>query len=59
MVNEAEGFARKARYYVEFQLPKAGLIRPIPGVPTSEVGVIKSDGDSFTGFSSPSDLNAV
>ena len=59
MVNEGEGFARKARYYVEFQLPKAGLIRPIPGVPTSEVGVIKSDGDTNTGFSNPLDLNTV
>ena len=61
MVNEAEGFARKARYYVEFQLPKSGLIKPNPniGPVPPEEGVINSEGDRFTGFSSPSDLNSV
>ena len=54
MINEAEGFQRKARFYVNFQLPN--------GVSSSAVGT--SDGqvlgeDELAGFSERSQLNAM
>ena len=47
MVNEAEGFARKARYYAEFQLPN--------GVSDQAIG----NAEETLGFASDSDNRAV
>ena len=58
MVNEAEGFQRKARFYVEFALPK-GMVNTGTGQVIGE-GEFMSEmaGDSL-GFSSASQLNAM
>tara|TARA_B100000427_G_scaffold82939_1_gene67676 strand:- start:1314 stop:2300 length:987 start_codon:yes stop_codon:yes gene_type:complete len=56
-VNEAEGFARKARYYAEFQLPR-GVQTTLPSGPLS---VLNSSAamDEKQHFPSQGDLNAV
>lgn len=65
-VNEAEGFARKARYYVEFTLPGTkniistkGSIPPV--APGGDLNLTPSSAASelLTTFRSGSDLNAV
>ncbi len=57
-VNEAEGFARKARYYAEFQLPR--------GIPSFRgIGIETSDGraspgtEEFKGFAKESQNSSV
>jgi len=59
MVNEAEGFARKARYYVEFYLPKpSGLdLRGIDD--TGQVGISNASQEAIASFRSNNELNAV
>jgi len=48
-VNEAEGFARKARYYVEFQLPKGVT----PSVALGDFDTVDTSGnEELQGFSS-------
>ena len=56
-INEAEGFARKARFYVEFNLPKAGGA----GISNADVGAELSDGanEIETTFKSSAEMIAV
>ena len=49
MVNEAEGFQRKARFYVEFALPNGSLDQTV--TPTME--------DEQNGFSTPEQIRAM
>jgi hypothetical protein len=59
MVNEAEGFARKARYYVEFYLPKPGGL-DLTGIDdTGQVGISNASQESIASFRSNNELNAV
>jgi len=59
MVNEAEGFARKARYYVEFYLPKPGGL-DLRGIDdTGQVGISNASQESIASFRSNNELNAV
>ena len=56
MVNEAEGFARKARYYVEFQLPKGVDIQ----YPLGDFDdVAPQNFEETEGFSSNADNRAI
>ena len=61
-VNEAEGFARKARYYVEFNLPKSnpqGLLGNLQGIDdVSNVGVSSATQESLN-FFDQSQMQAV
>ena len=56
-VNEAEGFARKARFYVEFNLPRAGGA----GITNADIGAELSDGanELETTFKSSAEMIAV
>ena len=56
-INEAEGFARKARFYVEFNLPKAGGA----GITNVDTGAELSDGanELETTFKSSAEMIAV
>lgn len=56
-INEAEGFARKARFYVEFNLPKAGGA----GITNVDTGSELSDGanEIETTFKSSAEMIAV
>ena len=56
-VNEAEGFARKARFYVEFNLPRAGG----EGLTNADVGAELSDGanELETTFKSAAEMISV
>lgn len=58
-VNEAEGFARKARFYVEFNLPKGGGadLRGIDD-PTQQ-GMSSQSAEQQVSFKSPGDMKAV
>jgi hypothetical protein len=59
MVNEAEGFARKARYYVEFYLPKPGGL-DLRGIDdTGQVGISNASQESINSFRSNNEMNAV
>jgi hypothetical protein len=59
MVNEAEGFARKARYYVEFYLPKPGGL-DLRGIDdTGQVGISNASQEAIASFRSNNELNAV
>jgi hypothetical protein len=63
MVNEAEGFARKARYYVEYQLPK-GIpnITPLASevsLPTDQTGKYSDASLESQYFPSQSELLSV
>jgi hypothetical protein len=59
MVNEAEGFARKARYYVEFYLPKPGGL-DLRGIDdTGQVGISNASQESIASFRSNNELNAI
>jgi hypothetical protein len=59
MVNEAEGFARKARYYVEFYLPKPGGL-DLRGIDdTGQVGISNASQESIVSFRSNNELNAI
>lgn len=59
MVNEAEGFSRKARYYVEFYLPKPGGL-DLRGIDdTGQVGISNASQESISSFRSNNELNAV
>ena len=59
MVNEAEGFARKARYYAEFYLPKPGGL-DLRGIDdTGQVGISNASQESIASFRSNNELNAV
>jgi len=55
MVNEGEGLARKARYYVEFTLPERGLIQPRAGDNPNDVIGVSSLSEEEAGFSSSFD----
>ena len=55
MVNEGEGLARKARYYVEFVLPEKGLIQPRAGDNPNDVIGVSSLSEEEAGFSSSFD----
>ena len=56
-INEAEGFARKARFYVEFNLPKAGGV----GITNIDPGSELSDGanELETTFKSSAEMISV
>tara|TARA_B100000902_G_scaffold350857_1_gene360477 strand:- start:1126 stop:2106 length:981 start_codon:yes stop_codon:yes gene_type:complete len=56
MVNEAEGFARKARFYVEFMLPKS-----LGGGPDGSAGSVSSTmtDETYDSFYTQSDMNQV
>ena len=56
-INEAEGFARKARFYVEFNLPRAGGA----GITNADTGAELSDGanELETTFKSSAEMIAV
>ena len=56
MVNEAEGFARKARFYVEFMLPKS-----LGGGPDGTPGSVSSSmtDETYDSFYTQSKLNQV
>jgi len=56
-INEAEGFARKARFYVEFNLPRAGGT----GITNADTGAELSDGanELETTFKSSAEMIAV
>jgi|TARA_B110000459_G_scaffold12181_1_gene12125 hypothetical protein len=56
MVNEAEGFARKARFYVEFHLPKS-----LPGDINGGVGNVSSTmtDETYDSFFTAEDMNAM
>jgi len=56
MVNEAEGFARKARFYVEFMLPKS-----LGGGPDGTPGSVSSPmvDETYDSFYTQSKLNQV
>jgi hypothetical protein len=56
-INEAEGFARKARFYVEFNLPKSGGV----GITNFDTGSELSDGanELETTFKSSAEMIAV
>ena len=56
MVNEAEGFARKARFYVEFMLPKS-----LGGGPDGSAGSVSSSmaDETYDSFYTAQDMNAV
>ena len=56
-INEAEGFARKARFYVEFNLPRAGGA----GITNVDTGAELSDGanELETTFKSSAEMIAV
>lgn len=58
-VNEAEGFARKARFYVEFNLPKGGGadLRGIDD-PTQQ-SMSSQSAEQQVSFKSPGDMKAV
>lgn len=58
-VNEAEGFARKARFYVEFNLPKGGGadLKSIDD-PTQQ-GMSSQSAEQQVSFKSPGDMKAV
>jgi len=62
-VNEAEGFARKARFYVEFNLPKGnsgGLLGSLQGIDDlSQVGISNSTQESELTFKNSSTMNSV
>jgi hypothetical protein len=62
-INEAEGFARKARYYVEFNLPKgnsSGILGNLQGIDdVSQVGITSSTSESAQTFRSGSVLNNI
>ena len=65
MVNEAEGFARKARYYVEYQLPK-GISNITPNIGNSAIPLGDDPTEKFSNaqqevqyFPSQSELLAV
>ena len=57
-VNEAEGFARKARYYIEFNLPN-GVGETIQGQTQNDVVYAESITDENRGFSTAADLRSV
>ena len=57
-VNEAEGFARKARYYVEFQLPN-GIGEPLFGTSDNDAVFSNEITDENRGFALRTDLDAV
>ena len=57
-VNEAEGFARKARYYVEFQLPN-GVGNRLTGQVENDTIYSNELTDEIKGFSLTQDLDAV
>ena len=57
-VNEAEGFARKARYYVEFQLPN-GVGNRLTGQTENDTIYSNELTDEIKGFSLTQDLDAV
>jgi len=62
-VNEAEGFARKARFYVEFQLPKGnnqGLLGNLQGIDdVGQIGVSATTGEASQTFLDQSQLTSV
>ena len=57
-VNEAEGFARKARYYVEFQLPN-GVGNRLTGQVENDTVFSNELTDEIKGFAQTQDLDAV
>lgn len=57
-VNEAEGFARKARYYVEFQLPN-GIGETLFGTSDNDAVFSNEITDENRGFALRTDLDAV
>ena len=57
-VNEAEGFARKARYYVEFQLPN-GVGNRLSGQVENDTIFSNEITDENRGFATTQDLDAV
>ena len=58
MVNEAEGFARKGRFYVEFFMPK-GLDFG-GGIGAEQTAVeVKGTGEGIESFTMGSELNAI
>lgn len=56
MVNEAEGFARKARFYVEFNLPSS-----LGGGPDGSAGSVSSSmtDETYGSFRTSADMNAI
>ena len=59
MVNEAEGFARKARYYVEFNLPSSlGGGMAGPDGSTGSVSSSMTD-ETYGSFRTSADMNAI
>lgn len=59
-VNEAEGFARKARFYVEFNLPKSGVVRDLRGIDdTTQIGSNQSTTEMENSFPSQAELISV
>jgi hypothetical protein len=58
-VNEAEGFARKARFYVEFNLPKGGGAN-LNGIDDiTQQGMSPQSSEQMASFKSPDELRAV
>jgi hypothetical protein len=58
-VNEAEGFARKARFYVEFNLPKSGGAGLTGLDDPTQQGISGDNYEQLTTFKSAGDMQAV
>lgn len=58
-VNEAEGFARKARFYVEFNLPKGGGANLTGLDDINQQGISPQEAEQHASFKSPEELRAV
>lgn len=58
-VNEAEGFARKARFYVEFNLPKSGGAGLTGLDDPTQQGISGDNYEQLTTFKSSGDMQAV
>ena len=59
MVNEAEGFQRKARFYVNFFLPKGVPNNVVIGIQTATQNFEAKGNDELQGFSTRSQLESM